>query len=95
MILSKYYQEGKIGKGAHGAGKPTSQHWAMSFFDRGPALAVTPEGWWNLGKLINVSYFNILSTEPYLLMKKIEYFEQIYSGYLPSVVLCFLYCLGC
>jgi hypothetical protein len=23
---------------------PLHQHWAMSFFDRGPALAVTPDG---------------------------------------------------
>jgi ATP-dependent RNA helicase DDX1 len=42
----KDFQEGKFSKG-HGSGKGVdhaSTHWAMSFFDRGPALAVAPDG---------------------------------------------------
>ncbi|XP_023349415.1 ATP-dependent RNA helicase Ddx1 [Eurytemora carolleeae] len=39
----KDFQDGKVG-GKVGDEKSASSHWAMSFFDRGPALAVTPDG---------------------------------------------------
>ena len=44
-VCSFIVQEGKFGKGS-GGGKNVehASHWAMSFFDRGPALAVTPDG---------------------------------------------------
>ena len=41
--MFKCLQDGKVG-GKVGGEKPASSHWAMSFFDRGPALAVTPDG---------------------------------------------------
>jgi len=40
----KDFQEGKLGGKKNGEDKPVSQHWAMSFYDRGPAMAVTPDG---------------------------------------------------
>jgi len=42
----KDFQEGKFSsKGGSGkTGDPASTHWTMSFFDRGPALAVAPDG---------------------------------------------------
>ena len=42
-IKFKCLQDGKVG-GKVGDEKSASSHWAMSFFDRGPALAVTPDG---------------------------------------------------
>ncbi len=45
VLLLFILQEGKFGGGS-GGGKKVEQtsHWSMSFFDRGPALAVTPDG---------------------------------------------------